>query len=84
MTRAGAAETEAKGRKSLALARTGSAVAQSGLGTGRQQHRDVGSAGLVTAAVGAPGGSNEGSCWLGRARLLEAGLSEGWGGEEMR
>ena len=66
------------------MARTGSAVAQSGLGTGRQRHRDGGSEGLVTATVGAPGGGNDGSCWLGRARLLEAGLSKGWGGEEMR
>ena len=75
MTRAGAAEAEAKGRRSLAMAHTGSVVAQSGLGTWRQRHRDGGSAGLVTAVVGAPGGGNEGSCWLGRARLLEAGLS---------
>ena len=84
MTRARAAETEAKGRRSLAMARTGSTMAQSGLGIGRQRHKDCCSAGLVTTAVGAPGGGNEGSCWLGRARPLEAGLSEGWGGEEMR
>ena len=62
MPRAGAAETEAKGRRSLVMARAGSAVAQSGLCTGRQRHRDGGSAGLVTAAVGAPSGGNEGSC----------------------
>ena len=55
------------------------AMAQSGLGTGRQRHREE-----LVSAVGAPGGGNDGSCWLGRARLLEVGLSEGWGGEEMK
>ena len=35
---------------------TGSAVAQSGLGR---------------AGLGAPGGGNDGTCWLGRARLGE-------------
>ena len=41
------------------------------------------SQGSGVAAVGAPGSGNDGSCWLGRALLLEEALRR-LGGEEMK
>ena len=42
------------------------------------------SQGSGVAAVGAPGGSNDSSCWMGRARLLEGALRRlGRGGDEV-
>ena len=71
-------------------------VAQVGLGTGRQRHGDGGSAGLVTTALvwlrwrqrrlWKPRAWLWLACgreWMYRARHPQ-GLSEGWGGEEMR
>ena len=52
------------------------AAVTQGIGCGAQARQGL-SQGSGVAAVGAPGGGNDGSCWLGRAQLLEARLSEG-------
>ena len=80
MTRTGAAEAEATGLRALAMARAGSTVAQSGLSSGRT---------AVAVATGTGDGGTsvaQGGCSTGfrKLRLGYAGLSDSWGGEEMK
>ena len=80
VTRTGAVEEEATGLRALAMARTGSAVAQLGLGSGRTG---------VAEATGTSDGDTgvaQGGCstGFGKPGLDYAGLSDSWGGEEMK
>ena len=80
MTRTGAAEAEATWLRALAIARAGSVVAQAGLSSGRT---------IVAVATGtgdggigvAQGGYSTG---FGKPGLGYAGLSDSWGGKEMK
>ena len=75
MTRIGAAKAEATGLRALAMARAGSEVAQAGLGSGR-----------TAVAVATSTGMAQGGCstGFGKPGLGYAGLSDSWGGEEMK
>ena len=75
-----AEEVAQLGLKALAMARASSAVAQAGLGSGR-------TAVAVATGIGDGGtGVAQGGCstGFGKPGLDYAGLSDSWGGEEMK
>ena len=79
-TRTGTAEAEATGLRALAMAHAGSAVAQAGLGSGR-------TAVAVATGTGEGGTSvaQDGcSTGFGKPGLSYEGVSDSWGGEEMK